>query len=253
MRKTTRTCGVLLAASLFLTSCGETPAGPTTDTAPPESTPAAPAATPSTSTEPTPTIAAAKTYTNEELTALVASLTDINGNPLTVVPAEQLDQAVAAAKALVATATITPEACNVFAAESTPVPDGSTYAAGASLAAAEKTQTTITVIAVQDLAVLADEVTASQDAVDQCATYEIEKDGEKISSQVTPIEATTDGEMSFGALTTQSLATGEKQMIMSISGTKGTLGVTAVKIGAEIAPEAQAELEQLINDALAKG
>ncbi|MBG6181855.1 hypothetical protein [Arthrobacter sp. CAN_A1] len=257
MNKTTKTYGLLFAATLALAGCGAESSGTSADedtSAPPAS--ASPAETPSVtpSEEPSPSESAAAeggTYTNEDLTALVSSLTDAQGQPLTVVPAEQLDQALIQARTLAESATITPEECSALASENLQAPEGSTYAAGASQAAEEMTQTTITIFSVEDPSVMSDQLTQSQDAITECTEYDIEFEGETISSTIEALEVETNAETSFGAITTQTIGTGESQMIMAVSGVQGNLAVSAVKLGTEIPAEAQEELVQLVNDALA--
>lgn len=266
MKKTTKTFGLLFAATLALAGCGAESsgdsAGEDTSAAPTSASPAAtssaaPAETASAtpSEEPSPAESAAAeggTYTNEDLTALVSSLTDAQGQPLTVVPAEQLDQALIQARTLAESATITPEECDVLASENLQAPEGSTYAAGASQAAVDGTQTTITIFSVEDPAVMSEQLALSQDATTSCTEYEIEFEGETISSTIEALEVQTEAETSFGAITTQTLDTGANQMFMAISGVQGNLAVSAVIRGESIAPEAQEELVQLVNDALAE-
>ncbi|GAB3526438.1 hypothetical protein GCM10027402_25130 [Arthrobacter monumenti] len=178
---------------------------------------------------------------------------DVQGQDLTVVPADQLDQALAVTENLLAKATITPEACSVFATESTQVPAGSSYAAGASQSAQQKTLTTITLIAVQDPQVLAEELQQSEQAVDQCSSFTTKVDGQTIKSTIEPMDVQTDGENSFGSVVTQTLPNGKSQTLMSVAGTEGVLAATAVKIGTDLPAGTESELVQLVNDALAKG
>lgn len=248
---------LLCVAALTLAGCGAESGGSASETtaADPTSSSAAPSAAPTDQPSEEPTASesaeAGPGYSNEDLTALVSSLTDASDQPLTVMPAEQLDQAIILARTLIESATITPETCSALATENLQAPEGSTYAAGVSQAADEMTQTTITVLAVEDPTVMSDQLNQSQNAIGECSSYEVEFEGEVISSDMQPLEVTTDGETSFGAVATQTLPTGDSQTLMTVSAVKGNLALSAVKIGAEVAPEAQAELEKLINDALA--
>lgn len=211
---------------------------------------AQPAAPPVTSEVPPPE-AGGQTFTTEELTALVASLTDAQGQPLIVVPAAELDRGAALIKELLAAATITPEECSVFATESMQLPEGSTHAAGISPSLADSTLTTLTLFAVQDRTTMEEELDRARDAADECADFTVEMQGQTLSSHMEPLDAETIGAESLGSLITQTFETGETQQIMTVTGTDGTLAATAVKIGMSIAPEADAELTGLVNDALA--
>ncbi|NOJ59086.1 hypothetical protein [Arthrobacter sp. 260] len=250
MKKSTH-FALLCVAALALAGCGAESGGTSDATPSAEATSAAPSVEPTEEPSPTESATAGPEYTNEDLTALVSSLTDAKGQPLTVLPAEQLDQGIILARTIFERATISPEECNVFASENLQAPEGSTYAAGLSQAAEEMTQTTVTVIAVEDPAVMAEQITQSQDSIDQCTSFEVEFEGEVITSELQPLEVATDAETSMGALAVQTVSSGETQSSMTVSAVQGNLAVTAVKMGKEILPEAQAELEQLVNDALA--
>jgi hypothetical protein len=234
---------IILMAFAALTGCGTgSSTGSATATA--EATAAAaPTATP------TPT----KSYSNADLTGLISTLKDAQGQPLTVIPAAQIDQGIIKAKELLKTAVFTPEACKVFADSSAQVPDGSTYAAGASVSATDQTTTVITVIALKNAQVMADQLKASQAAAAQCQTFTVEAGGQKITTETTPIASATDGDESFAALTKQSLGTGQTQSALTITGIKGNMAVTAVKTGPAVTQQASAELNQLLNTVLAHG
>lgn len=241
MGRKTGTYAVFLSAMLMLTACGG-------DTPPEESAePAAPptAESPQTATSP-------KTYTNDDLKEVITGLEDAQGQQLSVVPAAQIDQGLATMKELLANAAITPEACSMFATEQTQIPDGSTYAAGASHSAEEQSQTIITLVAVEDPQVIGDELEQAQESMQECTEFEIETQGQKISSKMAPLEVTTDGENSLGSITTQTLPNGQIQKIMSVAGTQGALAATAVKIGPDVQAEAQEDLVRLVNNALAQ-
>ncbi|MEZ2388846.1 hypothetical protein AB6813_04745 [bacterium RCC_150] len=236
MKRTIAPSAILLAAVLALTGCGgSTNAGNT------------PASSPSSTPTPTPT---PKTYTNEELAAIIAGLKDEQGNPLTVVPAAQIDQGMIAAKQLLQSAVITPPACAAFANNNAQVPDGATYAAGQSISAADKSATVITALAVKDPAVLAGQSKKSTDALAQCSTFTIEQGGQKVTTQVQPLAEKTNGDQSVGALVTQVLPSGQKQTTLTVTGVKGNLGATAIKTGAAVTPDSAAELVKLVNAVL---
>lgn len=236
---------VLLATALVLTGGSGTAFAQTS--AQTQSDPAAPPV----SAYPPPDVAGDRTFTAEELTALVAAQTDAQGQPLIVVPAAELERAAALVQELLAGATISPEECSVFATESTQLPEGSTQAAGFSPSLADNTLTTLTLFAVQDTATMQEQLETARDAADACSEFTVEAMGQTLTSELEELEVQTAGDESFGTLVTQTLGTGESQQIMSVTGTDGTLAATAIKVGMTVAPEAEAELTQLVNNALA--
>jgi hypothetical protein len=244
-RRISRTAIILMSIAA-LAGCGTGSGG--TGTATGSATASATAAAAQTATP-----APAKSYTNTDLTSLISTLKDAQGQPLTVIPAAQIDQGIIKAKELLKTAVFTPEACKVFADSSAQVPDGSTYAAGTSVSATDKTATVITVIALKDAKAMADQLKASQASAAQCRTFTVEAAGQKITTETTPIDAATNGDESFAALTKQSLGTGQTQSALTVTGIKGNMAVTAVKTGPAVTEYASAELTQLLNTVLANG
>jgi hypothetical protein len=235
MKRSNASAALAIAAVLTLTGCG----GPS------------PSGTTASATTPTPT---PKAYTNEELTAIVAGLKDAQGQPLTVVPAAQIDQGMIAAREMLKTAVITPKTCGVLFDNNTQVPEGSTYAAGASLAAKAKTATVMTVFAVKDPSVMTAQFEKSAAALHDCSTYTIEFKGQKITNEMKPLDAAVQADKSLAALTIQTTPTGQKQVCnITVFGVRGTLAVTVMKsgaVGAVTAADAP-ELAKLVNAALA--
>jgi hypothetical protein len=173
MNRSNASAALAIATVLTLTGCGgSAPSGTTASASP------SPA-----SSDPTPT-PTPKAYTNEELTAIVAGLKDAQGQPLTVVPAAQIDQGLIAAREMLKTAVITPKSCGVLIDNNTQVPEGSTYAAGGSLAAKAKTATVVTVFAVKDPAVMTTQFNKSATALSDCSSYTVELKGQKITSEM---------------------------------------------------------------------
>lgn len=230
-----------LAALLALTGCGGAASSGSTS---------ASSSTPSPSPTPTPT---PKTYTNEDLAAIVAGLKDAQGQPLTVIPAAQLNQGMITAKQMLKSAVISPAACNVLADNNSQIPEGSTYAGGTSQSAVDKTATIVTVFAVKDPQVMTNQLDKSAGALAQCATFTVEAAGQKITSRMQALDAKTAGDKSVGVLATQTLPTGQKQTMVTVTGVKGTLAATAVKAGATLTADSAPELVQLVNAVLAKG
>lgn len=239
MRRSITPAALLLTIFLVLTGCGS---GAGTGTATTSSTPSA---------TPTPTPTPTKTYTNADLTGLVSTLKDSQGRALTVVPAAQIDQGIIKAQELLRTAVFTPAACSVFADSNSQIPPDSTYAGGATISAAEQTTTIVTVMALKDAKVLTAQLDASRAAVASCQSFTVEVAGKKITTEVQPADAKTAGDDSFAALATQTLATGQKQMVLTMTGIKGNLAATAAKAGPSVSRDAAPELAQLINTILA--
>lgn len=238
MQRRITPAALLLTAFLALTGCG-TNSGTGTQTSSP----------PPASTTPSP----AKTYTDADLSSLLSTLKDAEGRPLTVVPAAQIDQGIIKAKEVLKSATFTPPECNVFADSNSQVPEDSTYAAGTSVSAADKTAIVVTVIALKDAKELRDHLDASKKASAACRNFTVELAGQKITTEVQEVNAETKGDQSFAALAKQSLSTGEKQTALTMTGIKGNLAATVVKAGPDVTPNAVAELAQLIDTILAHG
>lgn len=234
----------IAAAAISLTGCG---GSDQTNTTPP---PAAASSSATTASAP------AKAYSNEDLNAIVAGLKDAQGNALSVVPAAQIDQGLIAAREMLKTAVITPEACGVLFDNNTQVPEGSTYAAGASLAGKAQTATVMTVFAVKDPSVMTAQFEKSAAALNDCSTYTIELKGKKITNELKPLDAAVQADKSMAALTIQTAPGGQKQVCnLTVFGVKGNLAVTVMKsgtVGAVTAADAP-ELAKLVNAALAAG
>jgi hypothetical protein len=238
MQRRITPAAILLTAFLALAGCGTNTGTGTATSSPPS---------------PSPTPSPAKTYTDADLSALLATLKDAQGRPLTVVPAAQIDQGIIKAKEVLKSAVFTPPECNVFADSNSQIPEDSTYAAGTTVSAAEKTAIVVTVIALKDAKELTDHLEASRNASAACSNFTVELAGQKITTEVQPVDAKTKGDQSFAALAKQSLSTGEKQTALTMTGIKGNLAATAVKAGPEVTPNDAPELAQLIDTILAHG
>ncbi|MET4096329.1 hypothetical protein [Arthrobacter sp. UYCu712] len=241
MQRRITPAALVLTALVALTGCG---AGTGSGTA---------AASPATAETQSATPTLAKTYSNEDLTALISALKDSEGRPLTVVPSAQIDQGIIKSKELLKSAVFTPTACKVLADSNSQLPENSTYAAGSTMSAADKAATVVTVIALQDAQTMTAQLKAARSAATQCQTFTIEAAGQKITTETTPVGAATAGDESFAALAKQSLGTGAEQTVLTVTGVRGNLAATAVKVGPAVTEEASAELIQLINAILAHG
>ena len=102
---------------------------------------------------------------------------------------------------------------------------------------------------------MAEQFGKSDGTVGNCSTFTVELEGQKITSEKKPIETDVQADRSLGVLTVQTLPTGQKQAMVTVTGVKGTLAATAVKSGAVNAVTAASapELVQLVNAALAAG
>lgn len=79
---------------------------------------------------------------------------------------------------------------------------------------------------------MAEQFGKSDGAVGNCSTFTVELEGQKITSEKKPIEIDVQADRSLGALPVQTLPTGQKQAMVTVTGVKGTLVATAVKSGA---------------------
>jgi hypothetical protein len=113
----------------------------------------------------------------------------------------------------------------------------------------------VTVFAVKDPAVMTTQFDKSEAAVRDCSSYTFELKGQKITSAMEPVKVAVEADKSVGVLQTQTLPTGQKQAVLTVTGVKGTLAATAVKTGAAgtVTASAAPELAKLINAALAAG
>ncbi len=237
---------IAATAALSLAGCGGADQANTT----------APPSAPSSSSPPPTATRPAKTYTNEDLSSIVAGLKDAQGNPLGVVPAAQIDQGLIAAREMLKTAVITPQACGVLFDNNTQVPEGSTYAAGTSVAGEAQTATVITVFAIKDPSVMDAQFEKSSGALKDCSTYTVELKGQKITNELKPVNAPVQADKSLAALTIQTTATGQKKVCnLTVLGVKGNLAVTALKSGivGAVTENDAPELAALVNAALAAG
>lgn len=240
---------LVIAAAMALAACGGSDQA---STSPSPATTSSSAPAPSPTPTPTPT---SKAYTNDELTSIVAGLKDAQGQSLTVVPAAQIDQGLIASRELLKTAVITPKACGVMTDSNTQIPKGSAYAAGTSLAAAARTVTVVTVFGVKDAAAMAAQFEKSKATAGACSKFTIEVQGQQITSETTPLEAAVQADVTNSALVVQTLPTGQKQAIVTVTGINGTLAATAAKTGpvAAVTAASAPELVKLVNAALAAG
>jgi len=243
--RSTTPAALLLAAAFALAGCAATPAPSTSPSAAAAGTPAA-----SPSSAPP---AASKAYSAPELAGIIAELKDAEGQPLTAVPADQLDQGIATARQMISSAVISPAECGVLADSSAQIPEGSTYAAGGSQAAKDEAITVLTLVAVTDPELLNKGVEASLANGAKCSTFTMELQGQRITSDTKVLDVKTAGDKSFSSLSTQTLPSGQTMTTVMVMGIKGTLSATAVASSAGLTSAAAVDLARLVDEALAKG
>jgi hypothetical protein len=255
-RQSITPAALLFTTALALAGCTGTPAPSTAGTssaaAAAADQPSAAADSPAAGPSAMPA-AAPKAYAAPELAGIIAELKDAGGQPLTAVPAEQLDQGIATARQMMASAVISPAECGVLADNSAQIPEGSTYAAGGSQSATEKAITVLTLVAVTDPELLTKGVETSLENSTKCSTFTMEIQGQRITSRTEVLDVETAGDQSFSSLATQTLPSGQTMTTVMVMGIKGTLSASAVATGAGLTEAASADLTRLVDEALAKG
>ncbi|MDQ5861375.1 MAG: hypothetical protein M3536_03840 [Actinomycetota bacterium] len=86
--------------------------------------------------------------------------------------------------------------------------------------------------------------------MDQCANFSVEALGQRYDVSSEELQAETDGEETFATVSTRGQGTNE--MLMQVSAAKGRLLVIATKGGADLGDDDQKELEDLVDEVLAK-
>ena len=187
-----------------------------------------------------------------ELTGIIAGLKDAEGRALTAIPAAQLDQGIAIARQMMASAVITPAECGALASNAQ-IPLGSTYAAGRSQPAKEKAITVLTLVAVTDPELLDKGVEASLANGTKCSSFTTELQNQRITSKTEVLNVKTAGDKSFGSLSTQTMPSGQTMTTVVVMGIKGTLSASAVVVGTGLTAAASADLARLVDEALREG
>lgn len=254
--RTITPAALLLSTALALAGCGGTPAPPASGgpSAAPASTttadPSSPAASPSSAPSPAATV---KDYAAGDLAQIVAGLTDERGAEFTPVSAEQLEQGIATAKKLIATAAITPPECAAVVDSNSQIPEGSRYASGVSQSAADQVVTVVTVVAVQDPDLQRTKLDESVADSKKCASFTMELQGQKVVSETKVLDIATSAEKSFSTMGIQTLPTGQTQTTVTVMGLSGALTAAAVASGPGVTEDAAADLARIVDEALAKG
>lgn len=225
--------GLSAAAMMALAGCtGEGTAGPTATTAT------------ATATE----TAEAKIYSEDELRALISGTTDDNGNEFKLYSKEQVDQGGNIANLLMSTATVDPADCKAIATAGLldTVESGSVAVA---IAEADQPRT----LSAQSSSDGPDAVEVLQEVrgkMGQCANFSVNILGQTYDVSSEELQAATDARETFGTVSTR--GDGNQEMLMQVSAAQDRLLVVATKGGTDLGDKDQKELEDLINEILAK-
>lgn len=197
---------------------------------------------------PAETEADAKVYSEDELRDLISGMTDADGNELKLYSKEQVDQGGNMAKLLLGTANVDPADCKEIATAGLldSVESGS-------IAVALSEGNDPRSLSAQSGSDGPDAVEALREVsgkMDQCAKFTVEAVGQKYEVTSEELEAQTDAEETFATTSTRTGA--EQEQLMQVSAAEGRLLVVATKSGSDLGDEDKKELEDLINEVLAK-
>jgi hypothetical protein len=187
-----------------------------------------------------------KVYSEDELRELIAGMQDAEGNELKLYSTEQVDQGSNIANLLLSTASVEPEDCKSIATAGLldKVGEGD-VAVAISDSAQPRTLSAQSGSEGPDAVGLLQDVSGK---MDQCADFTVEALGQRYEVSSEELQAETEAEETFATVSTRS--TGE--MLMQVSAAEGRLLVVATKGGNDLADDDQKELEDLVNEVLAK-
>lgn len=192
--------------------------------------------------------AEAKVYSEDELRDLISGMKDADGNELKLYSKEQVDQGGNMAKLLLGTAKVDPADCKQIATAGLldSVESGSVAVA---LSEGDEPRS----LSAQSGSDGPDAVEALREVsgkMDQCAKFTVEAVGQKYEVTSEELQAQTDAEETFA--TTSKRTGAEQEQLMQVSAAEGRLLVVATKSGSDLGDEDKKELEDLINEVLAK-
>ncbi|WP_066286488.1 hypothetical protein [Arthrobacter sp. B6] len=189
-----------------------------------------------------------KVYTEDELRGLIAGMRDAEGNELKLYSQDQVDQGGNIANLLMSTAKVDPEDCKSIATAGLldKVDDGD-VAVAISESSQPRTLSAQSGSEGADAVELLREISGK---MDQCANFSVEALGERYDVSSEELRAETDGEETFATVSTRGQGTNE--MLMQVSAAEGRLLVIATKGGADLGDDDQKELEDLVDEVLAK-
>jgi len=195
-----------------------------------------------------PTATADKVYSEGELRELIAGMQDGEGNELKLYSEGQVEQGSNLANLLLSTATIDPEDCKSIAtAGLLDKVDNGEVAVAISESAQPRTLSAQSGSEGPDAVGLLRDVS---DKMGQCATFTIQALGQTYEVSSEELQADTNAEETFATLSTRGQAANEK--LMQVSAAEGRLLVVATKGGSDLGDDDQKELEDLVNEVLAK-
>ncbi|MGX5716600.1 hypothetical protein [Arthrobacter sp. MAHUQ-56] len=228
--------GVMTAAMLALASCSGGGGG----TASPSGT-----ATASASASKT---AEAKVYSEDELRTLISGMKDADGNELKLYSKEQVDQGGNIANLLMSTATIDPKDCkDIATAGLLDKVESGDVAVALSQGNQPRTLSAQSGGSGPDAVKTLDDISGK---MGQCAKFSVSALGQKYDVSSEELKADTDADKTFATVSTRS--GDNQQKLMQVSAAQGRLLVVATKSGTDLGDQDQKELEDLINDVLAK-
>lgn len=228
--------GVMTAAMLALASCSGGGGG----TASPSGT-----ATASASASKT---AEAKVYSEDELRNLISGMKDGDGNELKLYSKEQVDQGGNIANLLMSTATIDPKDCkDIATAGLLDKVETGDVAVALSQGNQPRTLSAQSGGSGPDAVKTLDDISGK---MGQCAKFSVSALGQKYDVTSEELQADTDADKTFATVSTRS--GDNQQKLMQVSAAQGRLLVVATKSGTDLGEQDQKELEDLINDVLAK-
>ncbi|MET4589912.1 hypothetical protein [Arthrobacter sp. 754] len=198
------------------------------------------------STTATTSAAADKVYTQDELRELIAGMQDGEGNELKLYSQEQVAQGSSIANLLMRTAKVEPAECKSIATAGLldKVDDGD-VAVALSESAQPRTLSAQSGSKGPDAVGLLKEISGK---MDKCANFSVEAIGQRYEVSSKQLQADTNAKETFATVSKRS--TGE--MLMQVSAAEGRLLVVATKGGSDLADDDQKELEDLVNEVLAK-
>lgn len=228
--------GVMAAAMLALAGCSGGGGG----TASPSGTPTASASASKT--------AEAKVYSEDELRNLISGMKDGDGNELKLYSKEQVDQGGNIANLLMSTATIDPKDCkDIATAGLLDKVETGDVAVALSQGNQPRTLSAQSGGSGPDAVKTLDDISGK---MGQCAKFSVSALGQKYDVSSEELQADTDADKTFATVSTRS--GDNQQKLMQVSAAQGRLLVVATKSGTDLGDQDQKELEDLINDVLAK-
>lgn len=203
---------------------------------------------PSPSASATTSAAQDKVYSEDELRDLISGRADKDGNELKLYSKEQVQQGSNIANLLMSAATTDPQDCKGIAtAGLLDKVESGDVAIAISEGSQPRTLSAQSGSEGPDAAGLLNEVSSK---MDQCGKFTLSVLGQRYDVASKELKADTDGEETFATVSTR--GGNASDMLMQVSAAQGRLLVVATKGGANLGDADQTELEDLVNEVLAK-